>query len=812
MVNLATMLAPDPTIPARHPSNGGRLTTVDGRTLPLKHARVTAEATGGIARVVLQQTFINPHRDRLAVRYLLPLPSDGAVSGFSFRIGNRLITGEVDRRARARERFEQALVSGKTAALLEEDRDSLFTQEIGNIPPQSEIVAEIIIDQPLIWLYEGAWEWRFPTVVGPRYMGQEGRVADAKKLTVDVANAPISARIELALTIGDTLTPGRRPESPSHLLDIAASSRRTRVVLQAQEGARLDRDIVVRWPVVKPDVGVSIAAGRPAAVEHGGKKYALVTLVPPAPETNAPALARDLIFLIDTSGSMGGRPLEQAKRVVSLMIESLEDDDRLELIEFGSRPRRWQKEPVVMTREGKKQALKWVKELESSGGTEMRAAVLEALRPLRSDAQRQIVLVTDGYVGFEREIVREVHDRLPRGSRLHALGVGSAVNRSLTRAAARAGAGLEVVLGLDEDPERGAVRMIARTARPMVTELQLDCDGLIDVVPRRLPDLFAGAPVKIAVALMEGATELRVRGKTAEGVWEDGANVALLPLGGGQQAVAALFAREAVEDCEAHLAGGGDPAEIDRVIEQLGLEFQIATRLTSWVAITEERSVDPGAQLLRETMPHELPYGTSMEGLGLRAASAPEAGAASRMRAGSGMADMMPRLAKKMAAAPVSASSDDDALTLFGGEDADQMAPRDELDLGLDEMLSIPMERAPSPASLPPPAAKRRPSPAKKAEPELRSLSMPRRITESKPAATPEPERAMPRAGSASAPAPKTPEKIEMPSAHLSLSDEDPNTRMSKRGNEMSPIAMAIFGAIVVAIILAILAIIWWGR
>lgn len=621
MVNLANMLAAsDPTYPGLHASSGGRLVALDGRQLPLKSARISAEATGGIARVVLEQTFVNPHAQRLAVRYLLPLPSEGAVSGFSFRLHDRVITGEIDRRARARERFERALVSGKTAALLEEDRDSLFTQELGNIPPNSELVAELVIDQPLVWLYEGAWEWRFPTVVGARYMGEEGRVRDAKKISVDVANGPLPTRAQLMLSIGDQLLAGRRPESPSHAMRVASAETRTQVVLDSATGVALDRDIVVRWPVAKPEVGVTVDCARPAAAEHNGKTYALLTLVPPDPTAKVAALPRDLIFLIDTSGSMGGTPLEQAKKVISLMIESLEDADRLELIEFGSAPRRWQKAPVVMTREGKKEALKWVRNLQASGSTEMRAAVLEALRPLRPDAQRQIVLITDGFVGFEREITREVLERLPRSSRLHTLGVGSSVNRTLTRPVARAGAGIEVVLGLDEDAERGAVRMIARTARPIVTELNIEGDGLLDVVPRRLPDLFAGAPVKIAVALDGDARTLRVRGKTAEGVWENRAQIAELPLGGGQQAIAARFAREAVEDREAHLAGGGDQSEIEADIERIGLEFQIATRLTSWIAISEDVKVDPKQQLMREVMPHELPYGTSMEGLGLRGA------------------------------------------------------------------------------------------------------------------------------------------------------------------------------------------------
>jgi Ca-activated chloride channel homolog len=168
------------------PPSGGRLVATDGRPLPLQGAALRAEASGGLARVVLEQRFRNPHPDPLHVTYVLPLPVDGAVSGFAFRIGERRVVGEVDRRAAARERFEEAILEGRTAALLEQDRASLFTQELGNIPPGAEVVAELTIDQRLRWLDGGAWEWRFPTVVAPRYLGADGRVPDAPRVAVDV--------------------------------------------------------------------------------------------------------------------------------------------------------------------------------------------------------------------------------------------------------------------------------------------------------------------------------------------------------------------------------------------------------------------------------------------------------------------------------------------------------------------------------------------------------------------------------------------------------------------------------------------------
>jgi Ca-activated chloride channel family protein len=252
----------------------------------------------------------------------------------------------------------------------------------------------------------------------------------------------------------------------------------------------------------------------------------------------------------------------------------------------------------------------------------MRSGILEALAPLRYGAQRQVVLVTDGLIGFESEIVGEILDRLPEGSRVHTVGVGSGVNRSLTRSAARAGRGEEVIIGIDEDAERAARRLVARTDAPLVVDLELSGDALLDSAPAKLPDLFAGAPALLSLHLRAEGGQLAVRGRTERGVWEHRLQVSPAAEATGDAAIAALYARERVDDLETLRAAHGDPA-IDNEIERLGLAFSIATRLTSWVAIDEEASVDPREPTRRVRMPHELPYGMSAEGVGLRPAMAP---------------------------------------------------------------------------------------------------------------------------------------------------------------------------------------------
>lgn len=601
------MTAPPTTHPGP-PLTGGRLVASDGRALPLEGVHLAAEAGGGVARVVLTQRFTSDDERPLDVQYLLPLPADGAVSGFSFVLGDERVVGEVAGREAARERFERALVEGRTAGLLDQERSSVFTQRLGNVPPGATIVVEVTIDQPLRWLEEGAWEWRFPTVVCPRYHG--GVVPDAAALDVAVAEGGLGARATLTLAIADRLT--GPVASLTHRLAVDGG----RVRLDG--GARLDRDVAVTWPVALPDVSASVLAARPATAAHGGDAFALVTVAPPTGGW-AP-VPRDLTVLLDTSGSMSGLPLDQARRVVAALIATLGVNDRIELIAFGSRPTRWRDDPTPATETSKRAALAWLDGLRASGGTEMHRALLEALRPLRPGSQRQVVLVTDGQIGFEQEIVCACLERLPAGARLHTVGVGSAVNRSLTRPAARAGRGVELIVDLGEDAGRVAGRLVARTTAPLVTDLEVTGDAVVQVAPAKLPDLFAEAPALIALRVRAGGGEVVLRGTTADGPFERRVVVPALAHGEGPAGVAALFARERVDDLETALAAGGDPHELDRAIEVTGLEFQVATRLTSWVAVSARVTVEPGSPRASVEQPHELPHGVSAEGVGLRGA------------------------------------------------------------------------------------------------------------------------------------------------------------------------------------------------
>ncbi len=581
-------------------TTGARLVSTDGRVLPLRGVQLTADAAGGIASVRVEQTFVNSHTSPLHATYQLPLPADGAVVDFAFRIGERRITGQIHKRADARAKFEEAILEGRTAALLEQDRSSLFTQEIGNIPPGATVVAEISVEQPLAW-QQGKWVWRFPTVVAPRFLGT--KTVDPGRVSIDIADSPTGIAASMSLRIRDVLT--GLPSSPSH--GIAASQGEIRL-----ENAALDRDVVVQWPVAAAAPGVSFETARLA----DGDALALITIVPPrAPQASVP---RDLILLLDTSGSMGGRPIAQAKTFGHALIDGLGPADQLEMISFSSAPRRWESGAVLMDAHGKARAKNWLDALQAGGGTWMHEAIEEALRPLRTDAQRQVILVTDGLIGFEERVVGSIYNGLPGGSRVHTVGVGSGVNRSLMTPAARAGGGVEVIVGLDEAVSDAVATLMARTAQPQLVDLQLSGTALLDSAPRRTTDLFAGHPCRIAARVSAAGGHIQLRGQTAEGTWTHSIAIPPTSVSTGRRVVATRYAREKVEDLELAVAAGLPKGEQETEIEALGLRYRISTRLTSWLAVSDNVTVNPGDPTVRETVPQSLPHGMSAQGVGLR--------------------------------------------------------------------------------------------------------------------------------------------------------------------------------------------------
>jgi Ca-activated chloride channel family protein len=613
------------SVSTTHEKRSPALVSVDGRTYPLRSALIRGRAEGGLAQTTLVQEFHNPHAEPLEVLYTMPLPADGAVLGYTVRMGERVIRGEIQPREKAEAAYREALYSGRSAGLLEQDRADTFHQRLGNVPPHTDVQVEIDVLHPLAFLAAvddtgPLWEYRFPTVVSVRYQGAPGRVPDSKRLDVDRVDAEtgeIPTRFDANLTVADDVVTRGGVASPSHEIRCIANA--IGVCVTLSEDARLDRDLVLRWAASVDEVGVRLTEGGGLPGDDG--RYALLTITPP--KMPAVSFHRDLTVLLDASGSMSGEPIETAKRIVAGLLESLEPEDRFEVLAFASKTRALTRGLEGASAKAVKKAIGEVQGLHADGGTEMVSAFEKALESLRRDSQRQIVLVTDGQIGFEDELLAKLGKSLPSGVRVHAIGIGSAVNRTLTMMVSRAGRGTELIaadLGTAAETVR---RIRTATVRPILTEVHLGGSALAGVAPRNPRDVFAGQPLVMAAELMPGGGTIEVSARLAGSkdawVWRTEVNPAasagavaatLLPIG-------ALYGRESITDLEACPMGAGNPATLEARIEALGMRHRITSRATSLVAIAEEPSVDPLAPRRREKLAVELPAGVSVAGVGL---------------------------------------------------------------------------------------------------------------------------------------------------------------------------------------------------
>jgi Ca-activated chloride channel family protein len=598
------------------------LVSVDGKAYPLESARLLARAEGGVASTTLEQTFANPHPEPLEVFYTLPLPADGAVLGYTVRIGEKTIRGEVQPREQAARAYKDALFAGKTAGLLEQQRPDTFEQRLGNVPAHTKVEITIDVLHPLAFLppADGArsvgpeWEYRFPTVVGVRYHGAPGRVPDQQALSPDRGEpGDIPTKVELALTIAEES--GAAAHSPSHAIvcDPAGDA----AVIRFAQGERLDRDVVLRWAAAAGEVGVRVVEGTGLPGDTG--RYALVTVVPPA--APASTFRRELTVLLDASGSMSGLPLELAKGVVGDLLRSLAPGDRFELLAFANDVTRLTPTLVPFGDHSLRKALDALDHLQAGGGTEMAHAIDEAMRPTRDDAQRQVVLVTDGQISFESEVVGRV--AAVENVRLHVVGVGHVPNRALTQQAAAAGRGLELLIATHDGVHEAARRLVAGTSAPVLTQLAVGGTALAGHQPSRLRDVFAGQPLVFTVELSSAGGTFELRGAQA-GAREAWARRIEVPAGAGTLAstplaLGALHGREVVGELELGLPGSQRlrVQSLDHEIESVAMRHRIVSRRTSLVAIAEAPSVDPRAPRRRERLVVELPAGVSAEGVGL---------------------------------------------------------------------------------------------------------------------------------------------------------------------------------------------------
>ncbi len=599
----------------------------DGERLgpcPLEHTAVGAEIAGFVTRVRVTHTFSNPFAEPIEAVYTFPLSSDGAVDAMSIRTGDRTIRGQVRRREEARELYEGARREGRLAALLDEERPNVFTQRIANLMPGDSVDVEIEYVESLDYA-DGRFEFSFPMVVGPRFVpgeptGSSGtgwapdtdRVPDASRLTPPVAAEGVRAGHDVSLTVELSAgLPLSSLRSRLHEIEVEEVDATRRIVRLRRQDEIPNRDFVLQWTVAAEELSSGVLVHRP--VEEPG--FVTFLFVPPErvrPEAAAP---REIVFVVDRSGSQAGRPLEHAKTAMLHAIDRLGPRDTFQVISFSNEVEKLFDRPRSVTPETRERARTYVRGLQANGGTMMAEAVREVCaEPAPENRLRIVSFMTDGYVGNDHAVI-DLVGKLRGKSRWFPFGTGNATNRYLLDHIAREGGGeVEYVL-LDEDPREAAERFYERIAAPVLTDVRLDFEGLVltDVVPRRIPDLWAHKPLVVHARYQSGgAGRVVLRGFRAGRPWERTLDVDLPDRAAENRPIASMWARARVDGLLARDLRGlqqqSFAPELRAEVERIALAHQLLTPFTSFLAV-EERVVNEGGRLRTVTVPVELADG-----------------------------------------------------------------------------------------------------------------------------------------------------------------------------------------------------------
>ncbi len=549
---------------------------------------VTMDISGMVAEVTVLQRFRNDSGQFAEAIYLFPLPDDAAVNAMQMRVGDRLIVGEIQEKKQAQATYREAVQAGKRASLLNQNRPNLFTSRVANLGPGEEIEVEIAYVQPLEW-NAGQFRLRFPMAVTPRF--------DPHGSTAEVAPARQEANpttLQLRLSPGFELS---RLQSLYH--DVEIEQRGSDYWLTLSELAvAAERDFELVWePQLKAGPQTALFRER-----HDDEDYALLMIMPPQPEY-LHQQPRELIFVLDSSGSMFGDSMAQAKASIEMALGTLTDSDRLNVIDFDSEARQLFPNPAAATAENVGRALKFVDALEADGGTDIGAALRLALdsQPA-SGFLRQVVFITDGSVANERELFSLIEQKLG-ASRLFTVGIGPAPNSYFMRKAAQFGRGSYTFVGSAEQVAESMDRLLSRLEYPALNNLCLDWPGFAETYPTRLPDLYLGEPLMVQVRSDELKGDAEVCGDTSLASWNAHLDLKSAQPGRG---IATLWARSRVADLMDQLALGGDPATIREAVLETALSHKLVTRYTSFVAV-DHTPVRPAEMPLASSRMAPLP-------------------------------------------------------------------------------------------------------------------------------------------------------------------------------------------------------------
>ncbi|MDJ0519772.1 MAG: VIT domain-containing protein [Trichodesmium sp. MO_231.B1] len=590
-------------------------------TFPLKHTEVKAKIAGNLSRVEVTQKFENPFTEPLEATYVFPLPDEAAVDEMEIKIGDRLIKGNIKKREEAKQIYQKAKQEGRTAGLLEQERDNIFTQSLANIKPGEQI--DVIIRYTDSLKFEGGdYEFVFPMVVGPRYIpgtpidgsGDTDQVPDASKITPPIVPPATRSGHDIGVTVEiDGGMPIFQVHSTSHQIQKSEQGEIVTVKL-ANEDTIPNKDLILRYQVAGNNTKTTVLT---QADERGGH-FALY-LIPALQYRQDEIVPKDVVFLMDTSGSQRGEPIRKCQELMRRFIHGLNPNDTFTIIDFANTATKLSETPLSNTPKNIATAINYINQLDANGGTQMLNGIREVLNfPSPSAGRlRSIVMLTDGYIGNEKAVLAEVQDKLQAGNRLYSFGVGSSVNRYLINRLAEIGRGIAKVVRHDEPTQEVAEKFFQQINNPVLTQIDINWNGkgeAPEIYPVATPDLFAEQPLVLFGRKQDVvAGELQVNGIAAGGeIYQQTFPINFAE--SGNVAVAQLWGRQKIKHLTNQMFDYEKKSMVDKVT-QTALSYQLLSEYTAFVAVSEEVRVEPSGKSISVEVPVEMAEGVSYEGI-----------------------------------------------------------------------------------------------------------------------------------------------------------------------------------------------------
>jgi Ca-activated chloride channel family protein len=582
---------------------------------------VRMDISGLVARVKVRQEFRNEGGDWVEGIYVFPLPDKAAVDRMRLHIGGRFIEGEIREKEQAKKEYEQAKQSGRKASLVQQQRANLFTTSVANVAPGERVVVEIEYLEDLRY-EDGRFSIRFPMTLTPRYIPGQAlpdkqgngwsadtdQVADASLITPPQVSRSSNHKISLTADVNAGM-PLEIIASRYHPVRVSEKDGHYTVALSDQKTI-MDHDFELVWQPVPSAEPRAMAF----AETIDGKPYHLLMVMPPNQADALPAqMPRETIFIVDTSGSMHGVSMSQAKRAVDLAIKALKPGDLFNVIEFDSYTTALYPHSMLASASNVAKALGFVQQLQADGGTEMRPALKLALStPAQESHLRQIIFITDGSVGYEDQMFSMIEQSLGT-ARLFTVGIGSAPNSLFMRKAAEAGRGSYTLISALHEVSEKMEALFRKLEHPQVTDINLHWPSgvIVDSYPATVPDLYLGEPVSVKVQASNAfrrGDEVRITGNSVAGGWA--ADLALdAPV--QSEGVAALWARARIGELMDEERRGGDAEELRAGILETALTHHLVSKYTSLIAVDKTPVRPAGDPLSSEQVPNLMPYGQS---------------------------------------------------------------------------------------------------------------------------------------------------------------------------------------------------------